>query len=250
MATTPVPTSAPDAEPSLSPVSRMVGVLFSPGKTFEDIVRKPGWALALIVQVVLVIAVCVSLNQRMNWREYIGQQIEKSPQAAQMSPEQKQQRIEGGEKLAPIFTYVFGIGGHVVFVLLAALVMWGAFSLLGGISTNFSTALAITVHAFMTTLISAPLFILILFLKPVGTVDLENPLATNLAVLLPDEPAKWLFTLCKSLDLFIFWILILLAIGFSAINPKKLKGSKPYVVAFGVWGVYIVIRVAIAFVLS
>jgi len=248
MATTPVP--APEAQASISPFGRVIGVLFSPGKTFEDIVRKPNWLLPFTISIVLVVLVCVCLNLRMNWREYVSQQIEKSPQASQLSAEQKQQRIEGGAKYAPIFTYVFGVGAHVVIILGVGLVMWGAYSLLGGASTNFSTAFGITCHAFLTGLVSSPLFILILFLKPFGTVDLENPLASNLAAFLPDESAKWLVALCKSFDVFLFWTLILLAMGFAAVNPKKLKGSKPYTIAFTVWVVFVVFRIGWAFIFS
>jgi hypothetical protein len=248
MATTPVP--APEAQATISPLGRVFGVLFSPGKTFEDIVRKPSWLLPFVIFVALVVAVCVCLNMRVNWRDYISQQIEKSSQASQLSAEQKEQRIEGGAKYAPVFTYVGGIGVQVIIFFAIASIMWGAYSLLGGASTNFSTALGITAHAFMTSLVSTPLFILILFLKPYGTVDLDNPLASNLAALLPDESAKWLVALCKSFDIFVFWILILLAIGFSAVNPKKLKGAKPFTIAFTVWAAFVVIRVGFAFVFS
>jgi hypothetical protein len=248
MATTPGP--APEVQASLRPLARVVGVLFSPTKTFEDIVRKPSWLLPFVIFVVLVLAVCICLNLRMNWRDYISQQIEKSSQASQLSGEQKEQRIESGAKLAPVFTYVFGLGFQIMVVFAMALVMWGAYSLLGGISTNFSTAFGITTHAFMTSLISSPLFILILFLRPYGTVDLENPLASNLAVLLPEESAKWLVALSKSFDIFVFWILILLAMGFSAVNPKKLNGTKPFTIAFTVWAVFVVMRVGWAFIFS
>jgi hypothetical protein len=56
--------------------------------------------------------------------------------------------------------------------------------------------------------------------------------------------------LAKSFDLFTFWTLILLAIGFAAINPKRLKGSKPYFIVFGVWAVFVVLRVGWAFIFS
>ena len=137
-----------------------------------------------------------------------------------------------------------------VILLLVSLLMWGAYSLMGGISTNFNTSFSITAHVFLTSLVSSPLFILTLFLKPYGTIDLENPLATNLAAFLPDESAKWLVALCKSVDIFVVWILILIAIGFAAVNPKKLKGSKPYTIAFTVYAVFVVLRVGVAFIFS
>jgi Yip1 domain len=248
--TTAVSPAAPEPQPQMSAISRIFGVLFSPQKTFEDIVRKPGWGLPIALLTLLSLAVSFGINQRINWREFMSQQIEKSPQAAQLSAEQKQQRIEGGAKFSPIFTYLVGLLGPIIGALVFALVMWGAYALLGGVSTNFTTAMAITSHAFMTGLISSPLVLLVLYLKAPGTVDLENPVATNIAAILPDDSAKWLVALCKSFDVFTFWTLILIAIGFAATNPKKLKGGKPYMIAFGVWAVYVVCRVGIAFIFS
>jgi hypothetical protein len=248
MATTPVP--VPEAQASISPFGRVIGVFFSPGKTFEDIVRKPSWLLPLLLTTILSIGVSVAINQRINWREFMSQQIEKSPRAAQLSAEQKQQQIEGGAKFTPVFTYAIGALGPILGVLTIGLVMWGAYSLLGGASTNFSTAFSITTHAFLTGLVSSPLFILILYLKPFGTADLENPIAANLAAVLPQDSAKWLVALAKSFDLFTFWTLILLAIGFAAVNPKRLKGAKSFTIAFTVWAVYVVCRVGWAFIFS
>jgi hypothetical protein len=248
MATTPA--LAPEAQPSLSPFARVVGVFFTPKSTFEDIVRRPSWVLAVALTTILSIAVSFCINQRINWREFMSQQIDKNPRAAQMSADQKQQQIEGGAKFSPPFTYAIGLCGPILATLIIALVMWGAYSLLGGASTNFSTAFGITAHAFLTGLVSSPLFILILYLKPYGTADLENPIAANLAALLPEDSAKWLVALCKSFDLFTFWTLILLAIGFAAVNPRKLKGAKPYTIAFSVWAAYVVCRVGWAFIFS
>jgi hypothetical protein len=248
MATT-APIPAPEAQ-TISPFGRVIGVLFSPGKTFEDIVRKPSWVLPLVLTTILSIGVSFAINQRINWRDFMSQQIEKSPRAAQLSAEQKQQQIEGGAKFSPPFTYAIGLLGPILGVLIIGLVMWGAYSLLGGASTNFSTAFSITAHAFLTGLISSPLFILILYLKPYGTADLENPVAANLAALLPDDSAKWLVALGKSIDLFTFWTLILLAIGFAAVNPKKLKGSKSFSIALTVWAVFVACRMGWAFIFS
>lgn len=243
-------TPAPDAPASISGFGRVIGVFFSPKVTFEDIVRKPTMVLPVVLITILSIIVSIGINQRINWREFMSQQIEKSPRASQLSAEQKQQQIEGGAKITPFFTYAAGALGPILVVLIVGLVMWGAYSLLGGAGTNFSTAMGITSHAFLTGLVSSPLFLLILYLKPYGTIDLDNPVATNLAAILPDESAKWLVALCKSIDIFSFWTLILLAIGFAAVNPKKLKGAKSYTIAFTVWAAFVVVRVGWAFIFS
>jgi len=250
MATAASPVPAPEGPTPINHFGRILGIFFSPKTTFESIVKNPTWLLPMALLTVLSILVSVGINQRIDWREFISQQIEKSPSAAQMSTEQKQQRIEAGAKISPPFTYVAGALGPAILALLVSLLMWGAFSLLGGITTNFGTAFGITAHAFLTGLVSSPLFFLILYLKPFGTVDLDNPIASNLASFLSEDAPKWLIALGKSIDVFSFWTLALLAIGFAAVNPKKLKGLKPYTIAFSVWGFYVAVRAGWAFITS
>lgn len=252
MSTEPMPTPAPAVEPKpvLSPFGRIFGVLFSPKPTFEDIVRKPSWLLPMLLLAILGVIVAVGINQKMNWRSYIGEQIEKNPRAAQLSSEQKQQQIEIGAKFAPISAYAFGIPAPLVVVLVVTLVMWGAYNLLAGANANFMTAFGITSHAFVPVIVGNLLFLLVLFLKPYGTLDIENPVATNLAAFLPEDTPKWLSALGKNLDIFVIWVTLLIAVGFAAANPKKLKGAKPYSIAFGLLAVYVVLRMGFAFIFS
>ena len=252
MATEPMPTPMPEVETQakVSPFGRIFGVLFSPKPTFEDIARKPTWLLPVLILAILGAVVAVGINQKMNWREYMSQQIEKSPAGAQLSTDQKQQRIEAGAKFAPISAYVFGIPAPVIVVLVVALIMWGAYNLLGGANLNYKTALAIVSHAYVPLIIANVLFLIVLFLKPYGTLDLDNPVATNLAAFLPEDTAKWLLAIGKNLDIFVLWITVLIAIGFAAANPKKLKGGKPYTIAFGMFAVWVILRVGAAFIFS
>jgi hypothetical protein len=103
-----------------------------------------------------------------------------------------------GAKFAPISAYVFGIPAPVVIVVIVGLVMWGAYNLIGGANLNFKTALGIVSHAFVPALLGNVLFLVVLFLKPPGTLDLENPVATNVAAFLPEDSAKWLMALEKT----------------------------------------------------
>jgi Yip1 domain len=252
MATTPTPAPEAQAQPqaAISPFGRVIGVFFSPKAAFEDIARKPSWILPILLTTVLSIISVVALNQKMNWREYIVQQIDKSPRAAQLTADQKQQQAEMGAKFTVGIVYASGFLVPICFALIVGLVMWGAYNLLVGAGATFSQSFSILSHAGLVGIVSTPLFLMVLFLKPPGTMDPENPLATNLAAFLPEDSAKWLFTLCKSIDLFVFWTLILVAIGFAAVNPKKLKGAKSFTIAFSVWAVYVVLRVGWAFIIS
>lgn len=248
MATLPVPAAEPQA--SISPFGRILGVFFSPKATFEDIARKPSWLLPVLISTILGIASTVVLNQKMNWREYVVQQIEKSPRAAQLTAEQKQQQAEMSAKVTVYIVYCVGVVGSVLFAVVVGAVMMLAYNLLAGAGATFMQSFGIAAHTLVLGIITTPIFLLVLFLKPPGTLDPENPVATNLAAILPDGTAKWLEVLCKSLDVFSIWTLILLAIGFAAVNPKKLKGSKSYVIAFSVWGALVVVKVLWAFILS
>jgi len=141
-----------------------------------------------------------------------------------------------------------GAIGSVCFAVIVGAVMMLAYNLVAGAGASFSQSLGIAAHSLVVGVVSTPIFLLVLLLRPKGTIDPENPVATNLAAFLPEESAKWLLTLCKSIDVFTIWMLLLIAIGFAAVNPKKLKGGKAYVVAFSVWGVVVVVKVLWAFV--
>jgi len=250
MATTPAPVPMAEPQATISPFGRIIGVLFSPKATFEDIARKPSWILPVILLAVLGAIVAVGINQKMNWREYMSQQIEKSPRAAQLSAEQKERQMEAGAKFAPISVYIFGIPAPVVVVLIVAGVMLGGYNLFAGANANYKTALGIVSHAFVPVMLGNMLFLVVLFLKPPGTLDLENPMATNVAAFLPEESAKWLVALCKNVDIFVLWVTLLIAIGFAAASPKKLKGGKSFSIAFGLLAVWVVCRMGFAFIFS
>ena len=251
MATTTMPTPESQPQAAISPVGRIIGMFFSPKPTFEDIVRRPSWIAPVALILVLSLVGVVSLNSHFDWRGYISQQIEKSPRASSLSADQKQQQIEGGAKFAPIMAYAFGIPVPILMLLVVALVYWGAYNLMAGAGANFAQSFAIIAHAWVPISVTGSIiFLLVLFIKPVGSFDLDNPVATNLAVILPEDASKWLQGLCKNVDLFEIWKLLLIGMGFAAVNPRKLKGAKPYTIAFGVFIVYVVCRTAIAFVMS
>lgn len=245
-----VPSSVAEPQPAISPIGRIFGVLFSPKATFENIARKPNWLLPVLISTILSIAATVVLNQRVDWRDYIAQQIEKSPRGANMPAEQKQKQVDISAKVTVYIVYAAGAIGSVCFAVIVGAVMMLAYNLFAGAGATFLQSLAIAAHAFLVGIVSAPIFLLVLLLRPKGTIDPENPVATNVAAFLPEESAKWLVSLCKSIDIFTIWMLILIAIGFAAVSPKKLKGSKSYVIAFSVWGVLVAVKVLWAFATS
>jgi Yip1 domain len=231
-------------------MGRVIGMFFSPGATFEDIARKPSWVLPVVLSTIMGIISTVALNQRVNWREYVLQQIEKSPRSAQLTADQKGHQADLSAKITTDIIYGVGVVGSVLFALVVGAVMMLAYNLFAGAKATFAQSFGIAAHTLALGLISTPIFLLVLYLRPPGTLDPDNPVATNLAAFLPEDSAKWLLSLGRSLDIFTIWTLILLAIGFAAVNPKKLKGATPYAIAFSVWGTVVVVKVLWAFIVS
>jgi hypothetical protein len=248
--TTAVPPAASEPQPSVNGFGRLIGVFFSPKATFESIARQPSWVLPVVIMTLLGLGVGFALNQRVNWREVASKRIEDSPRASQLTPEQKEQQISMGAKISPAISYCIGLLAPILIAVIVGGVMLGAYNLLGGANANFKVSMSIVSHAYFVSIVSSLLFILVLYLKPPGTVDLENPVATNIGAFFPDGTAKWLTTLGTAIDLFSFWIMTLIAMGFSAFNPKKLKMGSSFGIVLSVWAVYEAIRVGISFIFS
>jgi hypothetical protein len=242
MATTSV--SAPEAQPRINPFGRIIGVFTSPKQTFASIAERPGWVAPLLLMVVLGTAVGTLLNTKMNWGDYIRQKAEENARFSQMSEDQKDQALAGQVKFWTNFSYVVGIVAVPVSTLIFALIYFGAFNLFRGAEIRYGQAFAITAHAFLPTAISSILALIILPLKTHGDVDPENVVATSLKAYLPDSAPKPLLALGSSLELFFVWCLILLAIGFSAANPKKIKPGASFGIVFGLWAVWVLAKVA------
>src|SRR5215471_16666782 len=251
MTTTPGVAGASDA-PVPGPINhigRLIGVFFSPKPTFQDIAVRPSWILPVVLMSVLGAGVAFVMNQKVDWRDVAAKRIEESPRAANLSPEQKEQQIAIGAKVSPGFTWAFGICWPILQALIVGSVVLLAYNLIGGAGARFSTSLAIVAHAYFPWILYSLLFILILFLKAPGTVDLDNPIATNVGSFLPESTPKALMSLGKSLDIFSLWTMLLISTGFTAVNPKKLAG-KAFGIVLSVWAVYVLIKMGFAWIFS
>jgi len=248
------PMSTPDQKSQelakISAMGRVVGVLFNPKETFADIARKPSWLLPIILSSVLGLAFGWMMNQRVDWGSVARQQIERSPSAASLSADQINQRAAAGARIAPRFVYGAGALGALIFSLWLALVYWGAFNLFAGAGTRFMQAWGVTAHVMMIGLISAPITMLVMFLKQKGEVDPDNLLASSAGAFLAEDAPRWMKSLGDSFELFWLWTLFLLAVGFAATNRKKLSTGKALGIVIGVWLLGVLVKVGFVFARS
>lgn len=239
-------TPTAQAPESIGAVGRLTGVLFAPRPTFTDIARRPSWLAPIILICLVNLAITAIFGQRVGWRSFMEKKLDENPRAQQMTADQREQQLAIMVKSAPIVGYCFGLLGFPIVALIAAGVLLGAFNAMASANLNFKTAFGITTHAFLPGFIGGLLGILILYLKDPATIDIEHLVATNLGAVVPDHAAKWLVALASSIDLFTFWVIALLAIGFSAANPKKLTTGRAAGIIIVIWAIIVVIRVGIA----
>jgi hypothetical protein len=235
---------APEATAPSSPIGRIVGVFTSPKQTFTSIAEKPSWVAPMLLMMILAIVVGSLLNSKMNWSEYIRHKAEENPRFAAMSEEQKDQALVGQVKFWKGFSYVIGAVAIPISILIFAGIYTIAFNLFRGAGVRYGQSFAITTHAFLPSAITSILAMIILPLKTYGDVDPENIVATSLKAYLPETAPKPLLALGGSLELFWIWCLVLLAIGFAAANPRKVKPGAAMGIIFGLWAVWVLGKIA------
>jgi hypothetical protein len=243
MSTASIPPTEATA-PESSAVSRLIGVIVSPKETFASIARRPTWLVPFLILCTLSFVVGGLIATKTDWRGFFERKLSENSRFEQMSQEQKDQAIETQARYAPKFAFVIGIVVVVVVLVLMEVVYLGAFNLFNGANLTFPVGWGITTHAFVPSIIGQVLAIIILLIKPKGDIDPEHFLASSVAAFLPDGAPRWLDSLGQSLELFWIWTLVLVAIGFSAANPKKIKPGTAFLVVFGIWGLWVCGKVA------
>jgi len=236
------PTSESGAAPAsedLSVVSRLIGVITSPQATFKAVAAHPSW-IGMLLIVVALSATLVGgfMMTKVGQDAWLDAAINS---AASRGQQMSDQQIAGMERFVPYLGY-FSIGSMVVFIPLFYLVVSGLlFAVfnagLGG-NASFKQVFAVVTHTGVVGVLGQ------LFTVPMNYMRGAMTSATNLAVLLPFVPENsFAGRLLGTIDLFLIWQLIVLAIGLGVLYRRR---TQP--IAFTLFGVYAVIAVIIAVV--
>ena len=242
-----VETLAPEAGQSKSLLARFTGVFYAPGETFNDIVRSPDFLAPLVTMTVLSIALTESMLARIGMARMIRQTLEQSGQAEKMSAEQMQQAIDRGAQIGGIIAHVAGVLGVPIFILLVAAVGLLFTNAFFGAEVRFKTSLAIASYANLISALGIVMGMAMIFLSDPEHFNAQVPVPTNAAYFLdPRDVSKVLFAVAKSFDIFTFWLMILLGIGYSEATGRKVKVLTMFLCFFGIWMVIFLGRVCIA----
>lgn len=227
-----------------SSFGRLVGVLVSPGKTFEAIAEKPTWVAPLVVLIVFGLLTSVMISGKMDWAEITRDSIEARGQ--EIPEDQLETIIDFQEKAGPIFMYGGTLLGQPAVFLLIALVFMVLFKMLGG-ELTFMKSFSVVLHSMMPRAVLALLSIpVILGKSEFGFEQLKtgSVLTSNLGAFAPEDTGTAMLALLSSIDAFTIWALVLLVIGFSAV-ARVSKGAAAGGV-FGLWVVYVLGKVGLS----
>jgi len=217
---------------------RFTGVITSPKATFEAVVAHPRWFSMLAL-------VCVSVGILVG-----GFLMTKAGQdawldAATTSPftgQVNEQQYATMQRIAPYVGY-FAILQMFVFVPIVYVVVGGilylVFTIMSGGTATFKQLFAVVVH-------TGPIGVLAqLFTVPMNFAQGSMTSKTNLAVFLPMTEGSFVGRLLGTIDVFLIWQLVLLAIGLGVLYRRR---TQP--IATTLFVVYGVIALTIAAVMS
>lgn len=236
-------------------IQRLIGIIFSPGATFEDINRKPTWLAPMIISMLLVVigSVVFSWQAKPDWerifRQQIKKQLEKTNQS--MPQDQIEQRVEFSKKLVPYFPVIGAVYIVIAYMLIPAAVLALGMMLIQA-QTTFKKILSVAAWSYAGTLLVQTLVgNVALMVQDQETLNNIDPtqgvsiVPSNLGAFLPEGTSPAMMAFANSIDIFSIWYLIILAIGLAAIaRSRKITPMKTGVLAVSLWLVAVLLGVA------
>ena len=248
------PPTAPAVEreaPQMSEVATVGNIFFEPGRTFEDLKRKPRFVTASIIIALLVTAYGFGLYYKVGdagVRSFMAEQIDKSPQASAMSGEQKANAINLQMTISKVARFAMPI---FVFIslLIGGLLYWAAAKAFGG-TGGFLHGVSVWVYASLPPAVVGMIAnFIVLLLKSADEIDLATSqrgvIHASPAALLDGKAMPVLATVVGTLDLFMIWGWVLAAIGLRITNRISTASAWAIVLIFALVG--LVLRVITAY---
>lgn len=224
-------------------MNRLSGSLLGEKEVFADIAARPrGWWVPLVLLAVLTAGYTLAYSERVGWERFLRQELERSPQAQQLSAEQREQAVRQQIGIVSILAPVQAVLIWPILTLILAGAFVFVFNVLLGAQLTFRQFYALTCYSVLPFAVSTVLAIVLLFLTNPAEFDLRNPIASNVGAFLdPGTSPAWLVSLGSSIDAFSVWALLLLATGFST-AARRLAWSKAFTWVVATWVVWLVVK--------
>lgn len=249
--------SQASAGPELGPLARMIGVFFSPAKTFESINRKPGWDWCVPVLVIMaaVFTFQSAAVPKIDVDEAVAQQLRIAEKfgSGEMSAEQREkveeQIREGIEKQSSPLRRLLTLPFVLIGVLLVPAIYHGIAAAVDRKSTYWRMVSAYSYTGLIyvvPTLLSSAVAWSSERLSA-NDVQYNRVLKSNVAAFLDfDTTHKAILAVLSSVDLFDAWGFAVGVIAVSRVTRLSVRGAA--LTVGGVWGAYILLKVVLGVV--
>lgn len=204
----PPSTSAPTG-PEMSTAETLTGIFFEPSRTFEALRARPRFLVAALIIFIMTCAVTAVMYMRVDMGQYIRDRIEKSPNAAQISEQQKETQVRVGKMIGMV---LIPLSVPIVIALGSALYMLLVMAFGGSIT--YGKSVAVWTYSWLPPAVFGTVIaLLVLFLKSPDSIVPENLVATNPGALLGEDASKVVVAFLRQIDLLRFYGLFLAALG-------------------------------------
>jgi hypothetical protein len=221
----------------------VVDLYVAPDDAFKSLISKRVWWLGVLLFMALNLAFTGYWQQKVDARGFMEAQIEESGRADQIPPERREAVVDQQLKFFNVFVWLGPLVFTPLFVFASAAVYLFIFRFFYAGELDYLTAVCVCSFAYLAVgLIQSPLILLTIVLKGDWTINPQEALLAGPAAFFDKgELAKPIFGLLASIDLFSFWTLFLLAVGFG-VAAKRATGSALWGAATP-WLVYVIVKV-------
>ncbi len=239
MTTTGSPAGSTPASKNL--LARYIGIITAPKETFQSVVVAPKWFGMLALTAVLsAFFTALPMTTEAGRQATLDQQVQSMQSLGFQVTDQMYEQMEKGKGRMPYTTAGSVIVVSPIMAVIFAGILFAIFNAALGGEASFKQVLTVLVHAGAVSTLSAIISGTVNYFRGgVGSV-------TNLGALLPMLPEKSFgANLLGTIDIFLIWWLIVLAIGLGVLYKRR---TQP--IAISLLSVYALIGIVIAIVKS
>jgi Yip1-like protein len=227
-------------------LSTLIGVFVAPGDAFRAIAARPRWEAPLLLAIAIGLAFSAVWISKADPVEFMRTQMEESGGMERIPAEQRAAVLQGQAKWFQAFAWVGPLFfAPLMYAALAGLFLF-VYRFFYGAEGTFAQSLAVVAWCFAAFgLVVNPLILVVMAMKNEWSVDPHSVVQASAAALLDKSAApKPLYALAGSLDLFSFWLIALLSIGYGAVIRKPASTAAWAIVTL--WACYVAGKCALA----
>ena len=208
------------SQQELNAFQKIIGVFFSPTKTFESIDRKPGWIVPVVVILLITVVISIVANPILLplRKDKIIERMEQRG-ATRQQMDNMLDRIDKSANLGFIFATI----RLIIKLLILTLIVWFVGKFVLGKDASFEKVFSVFTYSYLPWVLGMVLVVILMVVQK--SPDIHFSIATFLP---GDQSGKFIYNLVRSIGVFSIWHFIVLALGLSVIYklpPGKNIGS-------------------------